>query len=184
MFINKAFKSIVAKIPLLNLGLIISLGLGVTNPAPLFASNIEELEPHSTKPVANISLSTSIAQSSKVNVPLSDGTYLYGQSSKPEQIGQEYLVFKVEQDTVIGAVYMPFSEFSCFYGNVGSQQMNLSIVDPYDNTIYPYSIAFQELSPVATEGQINRAVTLEGYQQLNVISDNDKRILNQCLEEH
>ena len=80
------------------------------------------------------------------------GTYLYGQSNLPEQIGKAYLVFKVEQHKVFGALYYPQSEFYCFYGQLTSQQMNINVIDidPYDQTVHPYSIDLESSSPVAT----------------------------------
>lgn len=116
--------------------------------------------------------------------PLADGTYLYGQSDKPEQIGKEYLVFQVQDGKVIGAIYLPQSEFSCFSGTIGDRAMKLSIIDPYDNTVYPYMIALQERSSVATaSGQLARTVGLEGYQQLPQLSNLDRHILGICLNQ-
>ena len=37
--------------------------------------------------------------------PLKDGTYLYGQSPQREELGQEYLVFKVNAGKATGAFY-------------------------------------------------------------------------------
>jgi hypothetical protein len=113
---------------------------------------------------------------------ISDGVYLYGQSAKPEQIGQEYLVFQIKKGKVTGAFYLPRSEFNCFSGTVTAQAMNLFVKDPYDDSVSPYSIALREISPVASEGKTPREFDLEGYHRLNNISDNDRRILKSCLE--
>ena len=116
--------------------------------------------------------------------PLADGTYLYGQSDKPEQIGQEYLVFQVQRGKVIGAIYLPQSEFSCFSGTISDRAMKLSIIDPHDNMVYPYMIALQERSSVATvSGQLVSTVGLEGYQQLPQLSNLDRHILGICLNQ-
>ena len=184
MLIKKTFQAIVSTFPLFNFGVIFSLGLATTNPAPLLASNLESLQIRQQKPTADSKMAVNFAQAARSHSPLSDGTYLYGQSSKPEQLGQEYLVFAISQGRVIGAFYMPQSEFSCFYGSLDSKQMDLSIVDPYENTTYPYSIALQELSPLAAGGQPTRSVGLEGYHQIDTMSDNDQRILNVCLDEY
>ncbi|MGK7877779.1 MAG: hypothetical protein AB4426_32085 [Xenococcaceae cyanobacterium] len=178
MLLNKTYQLILSKFPLFNIGLIFSLGLVTTSPAPLLASNLEGLEKQQQTPTANSTSVVSLAQTIRSNSSLPNGTYLYGESSKPEQIGQEYLVFQVRQNRVIGAIYMPRSEFRCFYGTLDSRQMNLSIVDPDDKTVYPYSIALQKLSPVAV------SVGLQGYQQIDTISDNDQRILGVCLDNH
>jgi len=123
---------------------------------------------------------------------LPNGTYLYGQSSQPEQIGQEYLVFEVHQGEVVGALYMPSSEFSCFQGTWDSNHLNLKVVNPYDQTAISHIIARAKPSPIAVAGgQLNlesaydsltypHAVGLEGYQQISEVSDNDHRILSMC----
>ncbi|MCU0537064.1 MAG: hypothetical protein MUD14_24525 [Hydrococcus sp. Prado102] len=145
----------------------IGLGLAATTALPTLASSVDEMQ-H--------------AQASQ-STPLADGTYLYGQSTQAEQIGQEYIVFKVQQGRVSGAVYMPRSEFNCFSGAIESNQMKLSIVDPYDGTVYPHEIALETVSPVASSGQLPREVGLEGYHQISQLSDNDRRILNVCLKQ-
>jgi hypothetical protein len=118
------------------------------------------------------------------NSPFADGAYLYGQSDKPEQIGKEYVVFQVRQGKVIGAFYLPQSEFSCFSGTVGARAMKLSVIDPYNNTVYPYAIALQQDSPIAAvNGEIAAAVGLEGYQRLAQLSNLDRHILGICLNQ-
>ena len=74
-----------------------------------------------------------------------DGIYLYGQSAEPEQIGQAYMVFEARQGKVVGAFYMPRSSFDCFYGDLGSQQMALKIVDSYGEGTYDYAIALEAI---------------------------------------
>jgi hypothetical protein len=160
---------------MINLGLILLFfQLVKIIPSPMLMSSL------TGAPIA-----LTLVQASKSNAPMADATYLYGQSRVPEQIGQEYLVFKVSQGKVVGAIYMPSSEFNCFYGTLDWQQMNISIVNPYDNSVYPHSIALQQLSPIAAATKPNpRSVGLQGYQAINSISDNDKRILGVCLDRH
>lgn len=112
---------------------------------------------------------------------LANGVYLYGRSPEPETMGQEYLVFKVQKGEIIGAFYMPRSEFNCFSGSFDSHQINLSIVDPHDGMKYNYAIGLQLVSPVATNSRRSSEVTLEGYHRLGDLSDNDQRILDACL---
>lgn len=123
---------------------------------------------------------------------LPDGIYLYGQSSKPEQIGKEYIVFEARQGNLIGALYLPSSEFSCFHGTLDSNQMNLTVVNPYDQTALSHTIAREQPEPIAAAGgqidleNISQSVTyphsieLEGYQPINQLSNNDQRILRIC----
>jgi hypothetical protein len=109
-----------------------------------------------------------------------NGTYFYGTSGQPEEIGQQYMVFKVDQGEVKGAVYMPHSEFSCFTGTFAGNQMNMSIIHPYDGTQHPYSISLKTPSPVAGNSQWSD-LGLEGYYSINALSSNDQRILDTCL---
>lgn len=111
---------------------------------------------------------------------LADGTYLYGQSSTPEAIGSEYLVFEVLNGNVTGAFYMPNSEFACFTGNSDARNLNLSVVDPYENETYSHQIALEARSPVASNGETVVALGLEGYHRLDAPSANDLSILNSC----
>jgi hypothetical protein len=156
----------------------LALGLGSVHLTPTLASE-SKIVNHGTG-VDNLQL----AQRVNRPLPFADGIYLYGQSPKAEQIGQEYLVFKVQQGRVIGAFYMPQSEFSCFYGNLNHQSMDLSIIDPYEQTVYPYSIALQPLTPLADGEQTSLKMGLEGYHSLAQVSDNDRRILNICLQQY
>ncbi len=132
----------------------------------------------------NLTLTTqhAVAQLNQSQVPLAEGTYLYGSSSEPEVIGQEYLVFQVRQNQVVGASYFPLSEFACFQGNISNQAMNLTLTVPYSGEKISYPIALVAQSPIAgSDNPPNLTVGLEGYEKLSAISDNDWRILNTCL---
>ncbi|NEO72937.1 MAG: hypothetical protein F6K52_26585 [Moorea sp. SIO3H5] len=125
-----------------------------------------------------------------------DGIYFYGESSQPGEIGKEYLVFEANQGNVLGAVYMPQSEYSCFYGTVDSKQMNLTVIDPYNQTALSHTIARQQRSPIAAVGQqltldhrysamtYPYKVGLEGYQPISYISDGDQEILRVCRDNY
>ena len=97
---------------------------------------------------------------------LADGIYLYGQSSKPDEIKQEYFVFEMRQSKVVGAFYLPRSAFYCFYGTSDRTQLNLIVVDSYDASRSPYSVNLQQ------------------YYRISAVSDNDRRILGICKEAH
>ena len=112
---------------------------------------------------------------------LKNGTYLYGQSPQREQLGQEYLVFKVNAGKVTGAFYQPRSEYSCFSGELTASQLSLSIRDSYDNSVSPYAIALKPQEPVAGNAQNLGNMTLDGYYALGKLSANDQRILKDCI---
>lgn len=171
MLTHTHFRSFLTRCSLLLLG----LGVVSINSLPTLAST-EEVSP------ASVSTSETVHLAEATTPTLSDGVYLYGQSPKPEQIGQEYLVFKITRGRVIGAFYLPQSEFSCFYGTINSRQMNLSVVGPYDNSVSAYAIALDKVSPVASTGK--PIVGLQGYHAITTVSENDQRMLHVCLQRH
>ncbi|PSO76391.1 MAG: hypothetical protein BRC40_03350 [Cyanobacteria bacterium QH_8_48_120] len=70
------------------------------------------------------------------------------------------------------------------YGQ-SSEKMDLTVVAPYEDATHPYAIALEEKSPVAAAGgQPPRSLGLQGYERIQPLSENDKRILNTCLSEH
>ena len=124
-------------------------------------------------------------------LPQKDGIYLYGQSPKPQQIGQEYMVFEVREGKVIGAFYLPQSEFSCFNGTLQSGNLALMVAYGPDSNPYEDSIAVQDSQQVATasgtplpnvynETAYPYSVALQNYHQLASISGNDQQILRTC----
>jgi hypothetical protein len=113
--------------------------------------------------------------------PMPDGVYLFGQSPEPQQLGSAYLVFEVNQNQVVGAFYMPQSSFDCFQGEFQNERLALNIVNSYEQTVYPYSLALDTDSAVAlAAGEAIAPVGLEGYHRIDAISDNDQRILGVC----
>lgn len=133
---------------------------------------------------------TAIAPRGKL--PEADGIYLYGQSPEPEQMGQEYMVFEVRQGKVIGAFYLPYSEFSCFYGTLQSGELALMVANGPDSAPYPDPVAGQNSQQVATASDSSPigdgynpiaypySVALQDYHQLASVSANDQRILETC----
>lgn len=97
---------------------------------------------------------------------LSEGTYLYAQVQQPDQIQQEYFVFQVRQNRVVGAFYMPFSSYDCFYGTLDGNVIDLIIIGSYDRQQYSHS------------------VSLRDYFSLKDLSDTDQAILDACRADH
>lgn len=132
-----------------------------------------------------------IAQLPTSETSLPDGIYLYGKSSQPGVIGKEYLVFEANQGRVVGALYMPNSEYSCFSGTFNSKQLDLTVANAYNQTAMAHTVARSQATQLAAVGTINlentydslsypHTVQLEGYQPISQISDNDKQILTSC----
>nr|ADN14713.1 conserved hypothetical protein [Gloeothece verrucosa PCC 7822] len=175
MTTHTTFHSLLAR----GTGLVLAITLATLNGLPVLAS---QQSPKQNPQRSHSSIN--IAQAATPPSPLADGVYLYGQSPEPEQLGQEYLVIRVDRGQVVGAFYMPQSEFNCFYGSVNARALNLSVVDPYDQSVHPYSIALQTTAPVAAQNASSVTSTLEGYHQISKLSENDQRILNVCIQQH
>lgn len=107
-----------------------------------------------------------------------------GQSSEPGQVGQAYTVFEVRQQGVIGAFYLPLSSFDCFYGNMQSDQLAVTIVNSYDQTSYPYSIALDTSSQIAGDSPVKTEMRLVGFYPIAPVSSNDQRILGICKQNY
>jgi hypothetical protein len=127
----------------------------------------------------------------KGKLPNKDGIYLYGQSPQPSQIGQEYLVFEMRQGQVMGAFYLPHSEFNCFQGSLKSGNLALKIASSPDSTTYSDPIADRspQIATTSETSYIGEAyqqiespysVALQSYYQLSSISESDRQILAAC----
>lgn len=135
--------------------------------------------------------STKVTKSA-ANAAIPDGTYLYGESSQANVLGTEYMVFEARQGRVIGALYLPQSEYSCFYGTLDADKMSLTVANPYDQTALAHVIERQQRSPIAaassqpilddsyTSLSYPHAVGLEGYQPIGELSEQDRQMLEEC----
>jgi hypothetical protein len=111
-----------------------------------------------------------------------DGIYLFGQSAKPYQIGQDYLIFRAKSSQVVGGVYRPNSEFYCFTGQIEGEQLKLSFVDPSNGTIYRDEIGIRSFRQPIASGKLPLSkLSLNGFEPLEKISEVDYEILNACL---
>ena len=129
-----------------------------------------------------IALTTGLPMSA-VAAPVSslpDGTYLYGESEKPNQPGRTYFVFEVSRGEVNGALYSPNSSFDCTSGKFESQQIALSVVDTYDKTSYPIEIGTLNGGIVANADPVAE-LGLDGMTRvMGEISLRDREILSTC----
>ena len=124
-------------------------------------------------------------------ISLSSGVYLYGQAAVAGQTGQEYMVFEVSQGRVVGAFYVPNSEFSCFQGVLENNQMNVTVASTYDNSSLAYQLAQEQPRVLAAVGEgaliegLNsltypHRLGLENFHQINNMTANDQRLLATC----
>ena len=106
-------------------------------------------------------------------------------------MGQEYMVFEVLQGKVIGAFYLPYSEFSCFYGTLQSGKLAVMVADSPVAAPYPDSADqnSQQVATASNRGHIGNSyesidysysVALQDYHQLRSVSAKDQQILATC----
>jgi hypothetical protein len=123
----------------------------------------------------------------RTGFPAEDGTYLYGQSPTPDQIGQGYIVFEQHQGRITGALYMPQSEFSCFQGALqpsGELAMTVNS-SPGEVGVNQIATGNQFQIPNFNDDQTHSyayTVTLHDYHRIDAISANDRRIVQMCQE--
>ncbi|NJO50072.1 MAG: hypothetical protein HC840_12255 [Leptolyngbyaceae cyanobacterium RM2_2_4] len=156
-------------------GLLLSLGLVASGAG----SVAEATEAPAMVRESRVLVATSAVHAASLPV-LPDGVYLYGQSPEPEQVGAAYMVFEVNNNRVVGAFYMPYSSFDCFNGQFAAEQLELTVINSYEQTAHSHSVALSENSSVATTGSAIAPVGLEGYHRIQQISENDQRILTAC----
>lgn len=108
---------------------------------------------------------------------LADGISVYGESERPDIVGQEYMVIEKVGNKTVGAFYLPRSDFSCFYGRVRGSELNITLIDGYDRQKYNYSLALNSRGLTASRLPMMGTPT---YKPLGEISNNDRRILNSC----
>ncbi|MFN6460471.1 MAG: hypothetical protein RMZ41_001305 [Nostoc sp. DedVER02] len=122
----------------------------------------------------------------KVNFPVKDGVYLYGQSPKSNQLGQGYIIFQKQQDKITGALYMPQSEFNCFQGTLnksGELAMTVNSTSNEASTPQSNQVAANNTLPRVSEDDFRSypySVALQDFYQLNSITASDRRTLQMC----
>ncbi|MEH2114612.1 hypothetical protein [Nostoc sp.] len=122
----------------------------------------------------------------KANFPAQDGIYLYGQSPKPNQLGQGYIIFQKQQDKVTGALYMPHSEFNCFQGTInpsGELAMTVNTSSNEANSNQSNQVATNSRLPKINDDESNSyaySLALQDFYRLNSITASDRRTLQMC----
>ncbi|MDZ7993897.1 MAG: hypothetical protein RM022_011115 [Nostoc sp. EfeVER01] len=122
----------------------------------------------------------------KASFPVKDGIYLYGQSPKPNQLGQGYIIFQKQQNKVTGALYMPQSEFNCFQGTInpsGELAMTVNSSSNEANSNQSNQVATSNRLPKVGEDESNSyaySLALQDFYQLNSIAASDRRTLQMC----
>ncbi len=112
-----------------------------------------------------------------VAAPINNGIYLFGEKPLPDQLQTAYMIFEARAGQVVGAFYAPNSSFDCFQGNVENTQLSLAITETYSQEEYAYAL---DLEDTAVAGPGGSQFAIEGFHQIDTVSDNDLRILSTC----
>jgi hypothetical protein len=207
-YISKLMTSDKFKVPIV--GLIIAVGfLGInyssqqhykllsskvlaTNPALLSRHQETKEEPVQESSVKNYYHTSTeftntgkLERKEKIQFPEEDGIYLYGESLTPNQLGQGYIIFQKQQDKIIGALYFPQSEFTCFQGKLTKSGELAMMV-----RTLPGEVGTMEVATISTIPKINEnefatypySVTLQDYYRLSSVSSHDREILQICQQ--
>jgi hypothetical protein len=117
------------------------------------------------------------------NFPQKNGIYLYGESPQPNKIGRGYIIFDKQKSNVVGALYIPGSEFSCFYGTISPSGQLAMTVKGFAGESGLTEVATNNTIPRLDDDQPNtytHSVALQEYYQINSISAKDHEILHTC----
>lgn len=141
MKIKRVNLSAALRLKPINLGLILALVTAIAFPIQSVSAFVDPAQPP---------------------LPLKDGTYLYGETPQPNKMGQEYLVFTLHNGRVVGALFAPRSEFSCFSGDLQAHDLNITAIG-LDNELMPLNVSLSQLHRVKISAQERK--TLAQCQQ-------------------
>jgi hypothetical protein len=71
-----------------------------------------------------------IASEKPTDTTHQDGIYLYGEASSTNQAGAGYVIFTQSGQKIVGALYSPQSEYSCFTGKRAQTQLSVNVFEP------------------------------------------------------
>jgi hypothetical protein len=100
---------------------------------------------HRTVPVSTVSVSGDRAIGA-------DGVHLYGEVSKPNQPGKGYFIFSKVGAQVIGAIYYPQSEYSCFVGQQADTRLNVNLVESSGQASEKFEVPLKPMYAINTIG--------------------------------
>ena len=148
----------------------------ISNSANSYQLSTDKFRKNTTK------LSTNTIKSGrkeKLQFPEQDGIYLYGKSA------EGYIVFQKRQNQIIGALYFPQSEFTCFQGSLAKSGKLAMMVRTLPGEVGTIEVATTSTIPKINENEFTTypySVTLEDYHRLSYVSSNDREILQICQQ--
>lgn len=125
------------------------------------------------------------SQAAIANPLASRVTHLYGQSAADNTASATYMIFQVHQQRISGAFYQRSSSFDCFYGEITSDQMHLTVIDSLAQTAHPYALAVRPIdTEVAQTVSTALPVQPQGFYSVGEIQAVDRQVLNTCLNNY
>ncbi|MEO1095349.1 MAG: hypothetical protein AAFX01_10670 [Cyanobacteria bacterium J06638_28] len=116
-----------------------------------------------------------------VPTAVEERVYLYGEASELDVIGTSYLIFTAYGEEVRGAIFMPYSSFDCFEGQLTGEALALDITNSYTQERYTYAIALEAEGNLANRaGGASPALYLEGFHNLGEPRESELSILGVC----
>jgi hypothetical protein len=80
--------------------------------------------------LSQILMPWAIASEQLTGTPPQDGIYLYGEVNTTNQAGKGYVIFTQSGQKIVGALYSPQSEYSCFTGKRSQAQLSVNVFEP------------------------------------------------------
>lgn len=108
-----------------------------------------------------------------------DGIYLYGEASRSNQIGSDYMVFELRRDRAVGGLYRPRSSFDCFYGDLSDRRLDLTIFPAYEARSHRYALNRSD-DRIAIGSDLPVIPEFSGFQRIERLDAIDRDVLNRC----
>lgn len=154
---------------------VMALSVGITT---LLSAQLAGAEPIASVGNETAAIQPLLAQTeSAATDRLDNGIYLFGEKPLPDQLQTAYMIFEARAGQVVGAFYSPHSSFDCFQGDVQNTQLSLAITETYSQEVYPYML---DLEDTAIAGPGGSQFAIEGFHQIDIVSENDMRMLGTC----
>jgi hypothetical protein len=109
-----------------------------------------------------------IASENLAVVPQS-GTYLYGEANTVNQLGKQYVIFAQSGQQIVGALYSPQSEYSCFMGQRTNNKLTVQV--------------FESIAQVQTHPQPSFQLQLPTLNAISHIGPKERQVLASCQQE-
>ncbi|NJN29935.1 MAG: hypothetical protein HC824_05400 [Synechococcales cyanobacterium RM1_1_8] len=152
-------------------------GLALLNcPSPVWAAAVG--------PDAGLPISAATLEDGSSEPTVTSGAYLFGESAQPGEIGHEYMVFEVKAGRMVGAFFLPQSDFSCFSGNIQGDVMSLTVEGDSLQDSSTISVQLYLSNQVAASPELllpfESALGLQGTYRIPELDQTSRTVLETC----